>query len=226
MKKLALAAAFVLCLAPVAACDDGANEEGAGGAGGAGDAHASYEGTFSAGPGENGTMMVNVHSSHASSGLLEGITDGSADGMLHMGATMIDLIGTLAGSTLHLTGGGYDFTGTITLTGIDGTYTGPNGPGSFSVQDISGGAVAVYCGDYTGDADGSWNLVERADGSLSGVALPGAGALTGTRTGDAISLTFDGGTATGTITGTTASGVWTLSAGGGGSWTGVVGDCQ
>ena len=55
---------------------------------------------------------------------------------------------------------------------LSGTYTGPNGAGSFALQAAVTGAVNVYCGTYknnvAGKGSGTWNLVQGADNALSG----------------------------------------------------------
>lgn len=43
------------------------------------------------------------------------------------------LSGQVLDSTLTLSGGGFDLTGPWSESGVVGTYTGPNGPGSFTV---------------------------------------------------------------------------------------------
>lgn len=225
MKTIPLLAALLLAVTPLFACDDGGDDPGDGAGGGASPTSSHLEGTFTGGTGESGLLSLHVTAGASSGGLLREVVNGTVAGTLTIGGVETALTGTFAAPALTISGGGYSFSGTVTASGIAGSYTGPNGAGTFAVQDTAAGAVQVYCGTYAGDASGTWNLVERADGALSGSANPGAGLLEGTRTGDSIELTFDGGTASGTIAGTTATGTWSLSSGGGGTWTGTVGGC-
>ena len=74
---------------------------------------------------------------------------------------------------LHLEGGGYTFTGTLSNGVLSGTWTGPDGTsGSFSaLLEGEGTVVAVYCGTYdTANDNGTFNLV-RQDASLRGFAV-------------------------------------------------------
>ena len=115
------------------------------------------------------------------------------------------------------------FTGTYSGGVVQGAFTGTSGAGVFTVRD---GTVSVYCGTFAGAASGRWNFV--IDGStLDGLYNDGSGnyRLTGTVSGNSLSITYAAGTATGTLSGATASGSW--SAGGGsGTWTGSNSGCR
>src|SRR5437870_7093837 len=143
-----------------------------------------------------------------------------------VGAASISVTGTYDASTkaVALSGGGYTIAGTIDDTGkLLGTYTHSGTEGSVvAYQHTSANPVTVYCGTYTGDADGIWNTVLRGT-FLSGVYdnVDGSdGYFSGTVTGSSVSITdvtaSPGTTATGTISGTTLSGTWS-----GGSFVGT-----
>ena len=145
-----------------------------------------------------------------------------------VGAAPITVTGTYVASTksVTLSGGGYTIAGTIDDTGkLLGTYTHSTTEGSVvAYQHTSANPVRVYCGTYTGDADGIWNTVLRGT-SLSGVYdnVDGSdGYFTGTVNGSNVTITeitaSPGGTATGTISGTTLSGTWS-GPGFAGTWT-------
>jgi len=79
-------------------------------------------------------------------------------------------------------------------------------------QHTTANPVTVFCGTYTGGADGIWNTLLRGT-SLSGVYdnVDGSdGYFTGTVNGSSVSITdisaSPGATASGTISGTTMSG--------------------
>src|SRR5207249_3519877 len=125
-----------------------------------------------------------------------------------------------------VSGGGYTVAGTIDNTGkLLGTYTHSTAQGSVvAYQHTTANPVTVYCGTYTGDADGIWNPVRRGT-SLSGVYdnVDGSdGYFTGTVNGSSVSITeitaSPGGTASGTISGTNMSGTWS-GPGFAGTWT-------
>ena len=142
-----------------------------------------------------------------------------------VGAAPIAVTGTYVTSTkvIQVSGGGFTITGTIDNTGnVLGTYTHSSMEGrAVAYQHTTANPVTVFCGTYTGDADGIWNLVRRGT-SLSGayVNVDGSdGYLTGTVNGSSLSLTIEyGGTAVGTPSGTTMSGTWS-GPGFAGTWT-------
>ncbi|HXL08158.1 MAG TPA: hypothetical protein VN964_14640 [Gemmatimonadales bacterium] len=126
------------------------------------------------------------------------------------------MTGTYVASTkaVTLSGGGYTIAGTIDDTGkLLGTYTHSSTEGSVvAYQHTTTSPVTVYCGTYTGGADGVWNTLIRGS-SLSGVYdnVDGSdGYFTGTVNGNSVSITeisaSPGATASGTISGTTMSG--------------------
>ena len=135
-----------------------------------------------------------------------------------VGAAPITVTGTYVASTksVTLSGGGYTIAGTIDDTGkLLGTYTHSGTEGSVvAYQHTSANPVTVYCGTYTGDADGIWTTVLRGT-SLSGVYdnVDGSdGYFLGTVNGSSVSITeisaSPGETASGAISGTTLSGTW------------------
>ena len=86
----------------------------------------------------------------------------AVNGTINLGnGKTVTLTGTYdsASGTVSLTGGGYTLTGKLTGGTLSGTYTGPNGTGSFALQSTVSGAVVVFCGTYTGTSAGTWNLV-------------------------------------------------------------------
>ena len=133
-----------------------------------------------------------------------------------VGAAPISVTGTYVASTkaVAVSGGGFTIAGTIDDTGkLLGTYTHSTAQGSVvAYQHTTANPVTVYCGTYTGDADGIWNTLLRGT-SLSGVYdnVDGSdGYFTGTVNGSSVSITdisaSPGATASGTISGTTMSG--------------------
>jgi len=133
-----------------------------------------------------------------------------------VGAAAITMTGTYVASTkaVTLSGGGYTIAGTIDDTGkLLGTYTHSSTEGSVvAYQHTTTSPVTVYCGTYTGGADGVWNTLIRGS-SLSGVYdnVDGSdGYFSGTVNGNSVSITeisaSPGATASGTISGTAMSG--------------------
>lgn len=139
------------------------------------------------------------------------------------------LTGTYDDATnqLDISGGGYTFTGVFDGTSrLEGTYTGGNGPGLFVTAKDVGSAVA-FCGTFDGDDDGTWNFVVNGT-TLSGTALTSSGdvaPLDGTVDAGAVTIVNPQNPtgpplATGTITGTSATGLWDTGAGQSGTWQG------
>ncbi len=133
-----------------------------------------------------------------------------------VGAAPISVTGTYVASTkaVAVSGGGFTIAGTIDDTGkLLGTYTHSSVEGSVvAYQHTTAHPVTVFCGTYTGGADGIWNTLLRGT-SLSGVYdnVDGSdGYFTGTVNGSSVSITdisaSPGATASGTISGTTMSG--------------------
>jgi hypothetical protein len=132
-----------------------------------------------------------------------------------------------ATDVLDVSGGGYGFTGGYDgASRLEGTYTGPNGPGSF-VAALEAVSAQAYCGTFAGDDDGIWNFVVNGT-VLSGTALSSSGqvvALDGTVTANDVTivnpLNLAGPPlATGTL-GAPATGLWDNGVGESGSWTGT-----
>jgi len=133
-----------------------------------------------------------------------------------VGAAPITVTGTYVASTkaVAVSGGGFTIAGTIDDTGkLLGTYTHSSVEGSVvAYQHTTANPVTVFCGTYTGGADGIWNTLLRGT-SLSGVYdnVDGSdGYFTGTVNGSSVTITdisaSPGATASGTISGTTMSG--------------------
>jgi len=114
------------------------------------------------------------------------------------------------------------FAGTYVNREIHGSFTGADS-GEFV---LINGTVTVYCGTFTGDASGTWNFTIAGSG-LDGIYDDGSGPddLTGSVSGNNVSITFSGGTATGTISGASASGGWTASPSSG-TWSGSSSGCR
>ncbi|HEX5819146.1 MAG TPA: hypothetical protein VFY20_09720 [Gemmatimonadales bacterium] len=154
--------------------------------------------------------------------------------------TTVSLSGTLDGSALILTGGGYEFTGTAVGDVINGTFTGPDGEtGSFSATLIPDGiAIVTMCGSFSGDDSGVFSLsldpdrnggviVVPDDGGpgVTGVARPKSG------TTDQVEVLPDALPSFVIATGTVSSGfnsiagTWDDGQGSSGSFTGSVDAC-
>ena len=126
-----------------------------------------------------------------------------------------------ATKTLALSGSGFSLNGTIANGQVTGNYTGPDGSGGiFSNLNSTSQSVQPYCGSYHRvTEDGVWNFEIAASGGVSGGGIATSGPtsvgaprffITGTRTGNTLSLTVhtnDGDVAvTGTIQGSSVGG--------------------
>jgi hypothetical protein len=139
---------------------------------------------------------------HAGHEIPDGATRASGTIRWSGGAEPVGLVGWIQNSLLEVHGGGYELDGTWVDGGMDGTYTGPNGSGTFTLAYAED--VRVYCGTYTqtgGGDGGTWNLVVRGD-ELIGLSRSSGGTATDTLTGSLDgtgAFTLNGGDATGVI---------------------------
>jgi hypothetical protein len=176
-----------------------------------------FTGTFVANDGTNGVLNL-TFAGTVSAALTADSTSVAATtstvnvtGTLTLGSQTIPLTGTYDPTTHSFTvsGGGYTLNGQITTSGIVGTFTGPSNSGNFTALAGSSTTVTVYCGTYTGSSvGGTWNIVQNGT-TLNGVASGNPSVtLTGTVSGNSMSITWVTGSASGTISGTTVSGTW------------------
>jgi hypothetical protein len=120
---------------------------------------------------------------------------------------------------LSVSGGGFTFSGTMENGVLTGSFAGPSITGLFSLQVGGSSDLAVYCGVFTGrqsedlpdggsgtaPSNGTWNLVVGASTvQLIGIAGQEKDpiVLAGTRSGNTVTISVPGGSATGTIRGT------------------------
>lgn len=154
----------------------------------------------------------------------------SVTGCLYLGSSScVTISGTYNTDTkaLSITAGQYTFTGTYSNGTISGSFTGP-GSGSFVAHSNARETVQSFCGTYTGDSDGIWNLLRRGS-TVSGVYndVDGTtGQLSGSASGNNVSITFTGGSASGSISGSQISGTWQTSDGASGTWSGRLNGCR
>ena len=154
------------------------------------------------------------------------------------GGSTVQLTGTYNASgnpQLVLAGGGYGLAGNYSPTNgvFSGTSTFPDGKTGMWTVSADAATVTVFCGTYSstqGHGGGTWNLVLDKNDNLTGVAT-GAGQLQGTLdVSGNVSVTYTGGTATGTLDRNTGGGSGTYDApgigeGDAGTWTATTGGC-
>src|SRR5438445_2235874 len=205
--------------------------------------------TLATGTGAAGAVAAQRAGAAASSA----VTENLSGRLLIIGSASIDLTGTLNTATgaIAVSGGGYSFTGSVTDSKLSGTYTGPNGAGTFTglSSTASTPTFVSYCGTSSGTDNfggtpqprsGAFNL-ERSGSLLFGVAVDNSptGAdvpvamVTGQVTGNSVALTVTDlngnpvGSATGTISATAASGTYTSSDGlATGTWSASTASCS
>lgn len=153
------------------------------------------------------------------------------------GGDVIAMTGTYDASAepqLVLAGSGYGLAGDYSAANgvISGTSTFPNGKTGLWTVSTDAATVKVFCGTYSssqGNGGGTWNLVLDSKNNLTGVASV-AGQLQGTLSGTSLSVTYTGGTASGTLDPSTGAGSGTYDApnigeGDAGDWTANTGGC-
>jgi hypothetical protein len=197
-----------------------------------------FEGTIAGSGLQSGKLSVTVHGTIAAetlAGAASASDSVAAEGTLTLvGGAVVALSGTFNPSTgaLDLAGSGYAFAGSIIAGDLNGTYTAPGaGSGIFTGADSSAGAVAVFCGTYSGTRSvvphqvrGVFNMVIAPDGSISGVGSDDMGRgshFTGTLNGYSFSgVTSSGTTIAGSLNGNTVSGTF-HDAQSSGTWSGT-----
>lgn len=213
MRSMTLA--VMACGLALSACggDDGGDGNGGG--------TTRLTGTLVGPAGESGVLEVVVEDEGTQGSGLSGLAGASpgADGGTPATGTItwtsggtVSLSGTVMSVTLQLAGEGYTLNGVWADGGLQGTYSGPNGSGSFTAGLAE--EVRVYCGTYaeTGGAGetGTWNMVVSGD-TLTGLARndmrDATDSLSGTLAADG-TFTLNGGLAQGTITGDDVSGTY------------------
>lgn len=120
----------------------------------------------------------------------------NVSGTVKFGGTTIILTGTYntANDSLNVSGGGYTFMGVLSSGNLSGTYTGPNGSGSFTTESSTeAGSVKVYTGtshETSPDTSnhGRFLLVVKGT-TVTGITNDGL-RLGGTITGTAVSVHF------------------------------------
>lgn len=201
-----------------------------------GDTALSFVGTL-AGDGVSGELEVTVAAGSAAAAVRAPLfaVSGtmaivSVSGCLYLGGGCVAVTGTYNtdSRSFSVSGGGFTFTGTFSNGTIAGTFAGPGSAGQFVAHSDPQGTGQSFCGTYTGDSDGIWNLVRRGT-RVVGVyndAGGDTGQLTGTANGNGITLSFTGGSATGTVSGNAVSGSWQTVDGDAGTWTGTLRGCR
>lgn len=200
-----------------------------------GGASTTFVGTFAGSGGQNGTLEIAVQASLAAS-----VEDSGAPTVvinfgplvlravaatLSVSATLrfvgggsVELVGTHDDVTRAVvaSGGGYAFEGVLSsdFRSLSGGFTGPTS-GSFFTLTTNSGGVTTYCGTYSGDDSGVWNIaIISATGQVSSTYaddLGDAGLIAGQLTGTSLALTDPGEpgiSASGTLQGNSLSGTW------------------
>ena len=201
-----------------------------------GGASTTFVGTLAGSGGQSGTLEIAIQASLAASVEDSGaptvvINFGplvlravaatlSVSGTLSfVGGGSVALVGTYDDGTgaVMASGGGYTFEGMLStdLRSLSGDFTGPTS-GSFSTLTTTSGGVTTYCGTYSGDISGVWNIsISSATGQISGAWADDvggdAGLIAGQLTGTSLAVTdpdVPGISASGTLQGNSVSGTW------------------
>jgi len=184
---------------------------------------AQYSGAFADGTG-GGQIVIDIPSGSGTLTITGTLYTGAGVAPVTLGGTFITTT-----NALGATGGGWTIAGTLAGGKMTGTYVNGSRTGIYTLEHNVSNSVAVYCGTFTGGADGTWNLTVNGT-SLSGVYAEAGGTpatLTGT-VGANLSITYAAGTATGTFTDgahTAMSGSWTAGSATG-TWTGSIAACH
>jgi hypothetical protein len=159
-------------LALIAACGDDSNDDG----GGSSTPVVEYQGVFGSAT-KAGRLAFATTTSAIREGMAGLVAAIPMSGTMDFtdGGAQVTLSGTLDGTSLTLTGGGYDFTGTETDGIINGSYTGPES-GTFTATLVpDGGFVVQLCGTYAGSDTGVFSLTIGQDRAGGVIIVPDDG---------------------------------------------------
>ena len=207
-----------------------------------------FVGTFAGSGGQNGTLEITIQGSLAASVEDSGAptlvinfgplvlravaaTLSASATLTFVGGGSVELIGAYDDVTrvVAASGGGYSFEGSLSpdFTSLVGAFTGTTS-GNFSTLTTSSGGVTTYCGTYSGDDSGVWNIaIISATGQVSGTYaddLGDAGLIAGQLTGTSLAVTDPGEpgvSASGTLQGNSLSGTWSDASDPGQTYTGT-----
>jgi len=175
--------------------------------GGGGGSDQSYQGTITSSTGVVGTLQLNIDTDRTSNNV-NGSVDPNGDN------NTVDVSGSFnSAGVLSVSGGGYNLMGAAVNGIMTGTLTGPSSStGGFTALN-SNNSVTEYCGVFSGSQSGVWSMEisSNDDAAASASVLNGSNTLvyTGSLSGGDLSLTsVGGGTATGTLSGSTVQGNW------------------
>ena len=216
------------------------------------DSSTTFQGTIAGSGGQTGTLNITIQavvvassagSSSQPGGLFAGIkrtwsafapvvlaAASSASGTVHLaGGSTTSLSGTYdsLSKAVSLSGGGFTFTGTTSGGGLSGTYVGPNNSsGNFSGLNSTSAPVTTYCG--TGSNGLGFNMEISATGTVSGETSDGSCGISGQLSGNTLTFSCRGTTATGTgtVQNGTVSGTTTTENGHHDTFTGSTSACQ
>jgi hypothetical protein len=233
----AIAGVSVLTIALViaSACSDSSDSSGGGGGGGGGST-SSFLGIISSDDGlSSGEITIDLATASPSVDAPTGVAFASvtASGSHKLTGTAVAMTGTYDDQTkiVALTGGGYTLGGGYDpATGrLEGAFRGPGNSGTFLTTQ-KGNATVAYCGTFTGSDDGTFSFVVNNQNKILGNAYNVNGGapipLDGVKSGNSITIYAPGTTnivlASGTISGSNASGTWDDHQGNTGTWSGSV----
>lgn len=127
---------------------------------------------------------------------------------------------------LYVSGGGYTISGNLTDGRLSASYTGPGGASGAVEAGASGSGhtIVVYCGSYQetsgGSSSGTFNMV--VDGTSATVITSNGDRFYGTVADGVVTIYIEGTSgsvlASGTVSGTHASGSYAVPGGSSGTW--------
>lgn len=221
-------------LALLAACGDDSN-----GSGGTTTPNVEYQGVFGSAT-KAGRLAFATNTGALRDGMAALVGPIPLTGTMDFidSGTPVALTGTLDGTSLALTGGGYSFTGTESGGVINGTFTGPEG-GAFTATLVPDGvAIVQLCGEYLGSDTGVFSLTldpSRAGGVIivpddgspgqTGKARAKAGSTTDVEVLPDALPSFVVATGTMNATFNQITGSWNDGQGGSGTFSGSVDQC-
>jgi hypothetical protein len=186
-------------------------------------ASAQYSGVFADGAG-GGQIVIDIPSGSGTLTITGTLYTGAGQPSVTLGGTF-----STGSNALAAAGGGWTVVGVLASGRLSGTYQNGTRIGIYTLEHDVNNSASVYCGSFTGDADGTWNL------TVNGTSLSGAYAQTGGTAyalagsvGASLSITYPGGTAAGAFTDaghTAMSGTWTAGTSSG-TWSGSKAACH
>lgn len=193
-----------------------------------------FQGVFSDQGGGSGTLEISITAPPIVSRGIGGELHTAAFSIAVSGGSgVVEITGTFDPQTglVLVDDLGWVFSGVVNGPQLAGSCESPGAvPGSFVALSSDSDNVTVYCGSFTGDANGLFNIAVGSSVAMltaTNTETGDSAVAAGTVAANAVSFEEDTLTVTGTLSGSSISGTWEDSAKKqSGTWSGTTAECE